>query len=119
MMLISYDTSSEHFDKVQSLSQMVLMNRISGENAVKELYNTTLKIADSIKHNPDKESIFVFMVKLVNNSINVMKTIRKNDSFAYKIKFKKETKMFFRLCSSLLVVINNEADILLKNKQTY
>ena len=86
MTLITYNTSREHFDKVQSLSQMVLMNQISGENAVKELYNTTLKIADSIKHNPDKESIFVFMVKLVNNSINVMKTIRKNDKVHVNIK---------------------------------
>ena len=116
MRYISYDTSSEHFDKVQSLSQMVLMNRISGESAVKELYNATLKIADAKKHNPDKEPIFVFMVKLIDNSINVMKTIRKNDSFAYKIQFRKETKMFFKLCSSLLVVINNEADTLLKSQ---
>tara|TARA_B100000586_G_C20021303_1_gene389179 strand:- start:137 stop:487 length:351 start_codon:yes stop_codon:yes gene_type:complete len=116
MRYISYDTSSEHFDKVQSLSQMVLMNSISGENALKELYNATLKMADSKKHNPDKEPIFVFMVKLTDNSINVMKTIRKNDSFAYKIQFRKETKMFFKLCSSLLVVINNEADTLLKSQ---
>ena len=109
MRYISYDTSSEHFDKVQSLSQMVLMNRISGESAVKELYNATLKIADAKKHNPDKEPIFVFMVKLIDNSISVMKTIRKNDSFAYKIQFRKETKMFFKLCSSLLVFIENQA----------
>jgi hypothetical protein len=59
------------------------------------------------------------MVELINHSIRVEKKVIKLYSFSEAIKYRKETKMFFKLCSSLLVVINNEADTLLKNKQTY
>ena len=107
---------SEYFNKVHLLPQKILMDWISERDAIKELYKTALVMANSKKHNPYKEPIFAFMVELIDHSISVMKTIRKNDSSTEMIKYRKETKMFFKLCSSLLVVINNEADTLLKSK---
>ena len=92
------------------------MDWISERDAIKELYKTALVMANSKKHNPYKEPIFAFMVELIDHSISVMKTIRKNDSSTEMIKYRKETKIFFKLCSSLLVVINNESNKLLKNK---
>ena len=104
--------------KLSLFPQKILMDWISEADAIKELYNTALVIANS-KNNSFKEPIFSFMVELINHSIRVEKKVIKLYSFSEAIKYRKETKMFFKLCSSLLVVINNEADTLLKNKQTY
>jgi hypothetical protein len=109
---------SEYHKKLSLFPQKILMDWISEADAIKELYNTALVIANS-KNNSFKEPIFSFMVELINHSIRVEKKVIKLYSFSEAIKYRKETKMFFKLCSSLLVVINNEADTLLKNKQTY
>jgi len=100
---------SEYHKKLSLFPQKILMDWISEADAIKELYNTALVIANS-KKNSYKEPIFAFMVELIKHSISVEKTIGKNYSFTETIKYRKETKIFFKLCSSLLIVINNESN---------
>ena len=103
---MSPETLDKHFIYTKTISGKVRNREISMQDAVSQLFDFSNKMASSEEHNPKRFPNDVFMLDIINKTVNSIHYQYEKTNLYDRVRFaKKQTKIAEQICTHLTFYI--------------